>query len=111
MKAILHRGPDSGDFFSDNDKKWHEKVVLENKICIAPERIDRENTISQTSEEVKRIIKYNEVAYGNYLYYWNEDKLNYIATVPLIEEYTNKTKGVLVLNFVVGKSFFNRRLF
>ena len=70
--------------------------------------IDRENTISQTSEEVKRIIKYNEVAYGNYLYYWNDENLNYIATVPLIEEYTNKARGVLVLNFIVGKSFFNR---
>ena len=33
------------DCFSDNDNKWHGKVVLENKICIAPERIDRENTI------------------------------------------------------------------
>lgn len=70
--------------------------------------IDRENTISQTSEEVKRIIKYNEVAYGNYFYYWNDENLNYIATVPLIEEYTNKARGVLVLNFIIEKSFFNR---
>lgn len=70
--------------------------------------IDRENTISQTSEEVKRVIRYSEVAFGNYLYYWNEDKLNYLATIPLLEEYTNKNIGVIVLNFVIGKSFFNR---
>ena len=70
--------------------------------------VDRQNTISQSSEEVKRVIRYNEVSLSNFTYYWDKGKLNYLATVPLIMEGTNKKQGTLVLNFVIGKNYFQK---
>lgn len=70
--------------------------------------LDKNNTISGSSEEIKRIIKFNEVSLSTYTYYWHRGRLNYLATVPLISDETNKKIGIIVLNFIVGKNFFNR---
>jgi len=70
--------------------------------------VDRENTISQSSEEVKRVIQYNEVSVSNFSYYWDKGKLNYLATVPLVLENVNEKRGTLVLNFVIGENYFKK---